>query len=163
MTTYEIDIQNEYGISDFPTQRVTDAIHFVLDHHQIEDGAGLALVVTTDNYVQSLNVQYRGVDAPTDVLSFPAAPLPDEIEGEPLYLGDLIIAYPYTVHQAQEAGHDLSDELVLLAVHGTLHLLGYDHDDADNEQAMWAEQAEALAAMGVTIDVPRFTFGDASE
>ncbi len=160
MSVYVVDIQDEYGVADFPTGRVIDAIHNVLVRHEVEEGTAVTAVITDDEHVRSLNAEFRGVDAPTDILSFPADPLPEEIEGEAPYLGDLIIAYPYTLHEAAEAGHDIADELVLLVIHGTLHLLGYDHDNEEHQDAMWAEQAEALAAAGVAVEVPRFTFGD---
>jgi probable rRNA maturation factor len=160
VSVYVVDIQDEYGADDFPTARVIDAIRHVLTRHNVEEGTAVTVVVTDDEHVQSLNEEFRGVDAPTDILSFPADPLPEEIEAEEPYLGDLLIAYPYTLHEAQESGHDIADELVLLVIHGTLHLLGYDHDNEEHQDAMWAEQAEALAATGVTIEVPRFTFGD---
>ncbi|MEP7286158.1 MAG: rRNA maturation RNase YbeY [Chloroflexota bacterium] len=162
MSVYVVDIQNEQDFPGFPTERVVDAIRFVLTRHEVEPGMTLTVVVTDDEHVQQLNNEYRDVDAPTDILSFPADPLPEEIDEEAPYLGDLIIAYPYTAHQSAEAGHALSDELVLLVVHGTLHLLGYDHDNAENQDAMWSEQAYTLASLDipVAIDVPRFTFGD---
>ncbi len=160
MSVYVVDIQDEYGVADFPTGRVIDAIHNVLVRHEVEEGTAVTAVITDDEHVRSLNAEFRGVDAPTDILSFPADPLPEEIEGEAPYLGDLIIAYPYTLHEAAEAGHDIADELVLLVIHGTLHLLGYDHDNEEHQDGIWVEQAEALAAAGVAIEVPRFTFGD---
>jgi probable rRNA maturation factor len=160
MSVYVIDIQNEIGAQDLPDYRLIDAIRFVLDRHEVPAGNTISVVITDDEHVRSLNAEFRDVNAPTDILSFPADPLPEEIEDEAPYLGDLVIAYPYTQHQAEEAGHDLNDELVLLVVHGTLHLLGYDHDNEENQDAMWSEQAFALEALGVSIDVPRFTFGD---
>ena len=160
MSQYAVEIQDEYDVADFPTARVTEAIEYVLTRHEVEKGTGVTVVVTTDEHVRSLNAEFRGIDSPTDVLSFPADPLPDEIEGEDPYLGDLVIAYPYTLHEAQEAGHDIADELVLLVIHGTLHLLGFDHDNEEHQDAMWAEQSEALAAANVAISVPRFTFGE---
>jgi probable rRNA maturation factor len=160
MPDYAIEIQDEYGVPDFPSARVIKAISYILSEHNVAPGQALTVVVTSDDEVRKMNAQYRSVDAPTDILSFPADPLPPEITDEPPYLGDLIIAYPYTVHQAQETGYTVDDELVLLVIHGTLHLLGYDHGDTESQDKMWAEQAEALTAMGVSIDVPRFTFGD---
>lgn len=157
---FAVEILDEFGVSDFPVQRVIAAIHYVLARHEADPGSGISVVVASNEKVREMNAQYRSVDAVTDILSFPADPLPDEIEGEAPYLGDLIIAYPYTAHQAQEAGHSLEDELVLLVIHGTLHLLGYDHDNETNQDAMWRDQADALAAAGVKIDVPRFTFED---
>ncbi|HVO41021.1 MAG TPA: rRNA maturation RNase YbeY, partial [Aggregatilineales bacterium] len=129
---YAIEIRDEIGADQFSADRVIEAIVYVLEAHGIEAGAALTLVLTDDERVRELNAEYRDVDAPTDVLSFPTDPLPDEIaEGEVYYLGDLVAAYPYTVSQAQEAGHAPEDEFVLLAVHGTLHLLGYDHDNPE--------------------------------
>src|SRR5258708_8022511 len=157
---YEVGSQGGYGISDFPVQGVMAAIRYVLSRHEAATGSELTVVVTSDEQVRQMNAQYRGVDAVTDILSFPADPLPAEIEGEAPYLGDLIIAYPYTAPQAQAAGHTLDDELLLLVIHCTLHLLGFDHDDEAHQDAMWQEQSDALAAAGVAIDVPRFTFED---
>jgi probable rRNA maturation factor len=127
----------------------------VLSHlHQDGD---VALYVTTDAEVQYLNREYRGVDAPTDVLSFPGAPLAEEITAyESPYLGDIILAYPHTMRQARANNHDPHDEFVLLVVHGTLHLLGYDHDTPEAQQEMWDQQAELLKLLGVDLVVPDY-------
>jgi probable rRNA maturation factor len=161
--TYEIEIQNECYAEDLPEERMIAAIHFVLEREGVPDGAGVTVVVTHDEEVQRMNAYYRGIDAPTDILSFPDYVEEDEIisdNDEPPYMGDLIIGYQYTAHQAEEAGHSLDDELVLCVIHGTLHLCSYDHDTEEHQDLMWAEQAQALAAAGVNIEVPRFTFGD---
>src|SRR5258708_6539708 len=155
-----IEIRDEYGVENLPVEGMVSAICFVLARHDVADNTALTVVISDDKHIQDLNKQFRNVDAPTDVLSFPADPLPEAIENEEAYLGDLIIAYPYTAHEAAESGHRLDDELVLLVIHGTLHLLGYDHDNEANQDKMWAEQANALAAAKVDIDVPRFTFAD---
>lgn len=121
--------------------------------------ATVTLVVTTDEAVQALNRDYRGVDAPTDVLSFaaqenaPTAPaladLPPALAAELAgYLGDVIIAYPYAARQAAHYQNSVADELRLLAVHGVLHLLGYDHATAEEEAAMWTLQSAVLAPFG---------------
>ena len=121
--------------------------------------AGLTIVITDDEAVQTLNRDYRGVDAPTDVLSFAAqegaetepvlADLPPELVAEMgNYLGDVLIAYPYAAHQAAHYQNSIQAELRLLAVHGVLHLLGYDHATPEEEAAMWARQSEILAAFG---------------
>jgi len=156
---YSIEIQNEVGAENLPAERMVAAVHHVLDQHEVADNTTLTVVISDDSHVQELNMQFRGVDAPTDVLSFPADPLPEAIEGEAPYLGDLIIAYPYTSREVAETGHSLDDELVLLVIHGTLHLLGYDHDNEVDQDEMWAEQSDALVAAKVAIVVPRFTFG----
>ncbi|MCC6564927.1 MAG: rRNA maturation RNase YbeY, partial [Chloroflexi bacterium] len=95
-------------------------------------------------------------DSVTDVLTFPAYPLPDDIVqemDEPPYLGDLVIAYPYTCAQAERLGHSPADSLSLLVVHGTLHLLGHDHDTPERRAAMWDVQANALRALSISEDI----------
>ncbi len=160
---YSVDFQIELESVNIPIERMRAAIEHILDQHEIDSESMLSVVIARDEQVQALNQQFRGVDAPTDVLSFPADVLPmspNAEDIEPPYLGDLIIAYPYTVQQAEEAGHPVEDELVLLVIHGTLHLLGYDHDTAEHQDEMWAEQTAALEQAGVPIRVPRFTFGE---
>jgi probable rRNA maturation factor len=119
--------------------------------------AGVTLVITDDETQRRLNWTYRGVDASTDVLSFPAQdaanpdPAPPELPPELAdelnrYLGDIVIALPYARRQAERYANSLSAELRLLAVHGVLHLLGYDHATPDDERAMGQLQNEILAA-----------------
>jgi probable rRNA maturation factor len=133
--------------------RLQQAAATVLEQQQAVPDSSLTIVITDDAAVAALNRQYRGVDAPTDVLSFPADEPPVELEDEPPYLGDLIVAYPYSVAQAQREGHDVMQSLLLLVAHGTLHLLGYDHDTAANRAEMWAAQDTALQALGVDLSI----------
>lgn len=108
---------------------------------------GLSLVVTTDDAVRALNRDYRGVDAPTDVLSFAARDGGDDgfvLPNTPPYLGDIIIAAPTAVRQAAAMGHTATDEILLLTVHGCLHLLGYDHHTPAEKRRMWEVQAKIL-------------------
>jgi probable rRNA maturation factor len=109
----------------------------------------LAIVIGGDAQIQELNRQYRGVDAPTDVLSFAMLDGPDMASAAygqeaPLYLGDVIISYPRALAQAAEAGHSSQEELELLTVHGVLHLAGYDHDTDQRKATMWARQDAIL-------------------
>ncbi len=116
----------------------------------------LTVVVTTDEAVRDLNRTYRGLDEATDVLSFPAQDdaasaltMPPEAAAElEDYLGDILIAYPYSLRQAARLGVSPAAELRLLVVHGTLHLLGYDHDTPEAEAEMWAVQEAILAQFG---------------
>lgn len=135
--------------------KLADVAHQVLQRLAVV--ADLSIVIAPDELVHDLNKRHRGVDAPTDVLSFPAEPLPPEIAAEETpYLGDLILAYPYTLTQAQATHHNPADEFALLVVHGILHLLGYDHDTPASQQIMWQKQAELLKMLDIAIVVPDF-------
>ena len=125
--------------------------------NEVDDDAELTILLTSDAAVQELNRDYRGVDAPTDVLSFAAQEgedgqdltLPPELAAEiDRYLGDIIIAYPYVVQQAAHFGNTPAAELRLMVVHGILHLLGDDHDTPEATAAMWARQEAVLAQFG---------------
>lgn len=108
----------------------------------------IAIVLTDDRQLHELNLDYLGVDAPTDVLSFPASE--SDPETGSTYLGDIIISVPRAAQQAQAAGHSLEAEMQLLVVHGTLHLLGYDHATAEEKARMWEEQAQVLERIGLS-------------
>src|SRR5579859_5495725 len=112
MSNYAIEIQDEFGAEQLPAERMIAAIRYILERQETADNAALTVVISDDKHVQDLNKRFRDVDAPTDILSFPADPLPEAIElidEESAYLGDLIIAYPYTSHEAAEAGLRLDD------------------------------------------------------
>jgi probable rRNA maturation factor len=147
-------VQIETGL-DLSSARIQQAVEWVLRSHEIVPGTGISVVITDDETIRRLNHQFRDVDAPTDVLSFPDEPVPGETEP---YLGDVILSLPTIRRQAEAEAHTLSDELVLAVIHGTLHVLGYDHDTPERQARMWAKQTEALQAMGVRIVVPPFEF-----
>ena len=107
----------------------------------------ITIVLTDDAQLHELNRDYLGVDAPTDVLSFPASELDPETGST--YLGDILISIPRATQQAQAAGHPIEAEVQLLVVHGVLHLLGYDHAEAQEKARMWAEQAKVLERLGL--------------
>jgi probable rRNA maturation factor len=110
----------------------------------------VTFILCTDEFIQNLNKQYRGVDRSTDVLSFPS----DEVDPDSgdRYLGDVIISIPHAEAQAKDAAHSVTDEISMLAIHGTLHLLGYDHSTIDEKTAMWQKQEELLSAIGIQMD-----------
>ncbi len=91
----------------------------------------VSIAVVSDRRMRALNRQFRGKDTATDVLSFPATHMP----GVSTFLGDIVIAVGVATRQAREAGHPVSTELKILALHGLLHLLGYDHDTDDGKMA----------------------------
>ncbi|MBZ0300155.1 MAG: rRNA maturation RNase YbeY [Anaerolineae bacterium] len=146
--TGPISVLNEVGYP-LDEARLREAARAVLARHEVE--ADLTIVLTDDAAVADLNRQYRGVDAPTDVLSFSADTPPVMDTNELPYLGDLIIAYPYAAAQADREGHDRMHSFILLVVHGTLHLLGYDHDTTAHRTEMWAAQDAALKILGIPV------------
>lgn len=149
---FEINVQNEAGFA-VDHERMVEAALSVLTEHVPEGNRALTIVITDDAQVAELNRRYRGIDAPTDVLSFPVDEPNLVIPDEPQYLGDLVIAYPYAAAQAAREGHSVQESLMLLVVHGTLHLLGYDHDNSTHRLAMWAAQAKALEALNISLEI----------
>ena len=118
-----------------------------LAHQSNAADADLTLVLTGDPQIQALNRDFLSLDAPTDVLSFPADETDPET-GRP-YLGDIVISIPRAESQARAGGHALEAELQLLVVHGVLHLLGHDHAEAQEKARMWTAQAEVLERLGL--------------
>ena len=106
--------------------------------------AEIGLVVVSGETIRGLNKKYRSIDQETDVLSFPML---DFANGEELasgYLGDIVISYERAAAQAEEYGHSLRRELCFLTAHSMLHLLGYDHESAEDEAEMAAKQDAVL-------------------
>jgi probable rRNA maturation factor len=146
MTPYDVEVQSDVETSEAVIDRLRAAAVTTLERQEVPQQTGLTLLLTAAERVRELKRPYRGVDRATDVLSFPfGEPLPDGGQ----YLGDVAIAVPVARAQAAAAGHSLEAELVLLAVHGILHLLGYDHAQAGEKARMWAAQAQLLEQLGV--------------
>lgn len=130
-------------------------LHQVVEHslaaQDIASEVELGLLITDDETVRKLNREYRGVDEPTDVLSFalveskpgssPFITPPDDL----LHLGEVVISYPQAVRQAEENNHKVEEEIALLVIHGVLHLLGYEHDKPAREQEMRALEKRVLS------------------
>lgn len=131
---------------------IARAVRTVLAHQAVDPASEVSIVITDEAQLHELNRQFRAVDAPTDVLSFPAEF--SHPESGVAYLGDVLIAYPRVVAQARQGGHRPEDELQLLVVHGVLHLLGHDHATDEEKAIMWAAQAEILASLNVNINIP---------
>jgi probable rRNA maturation factor len=124
----------------------------VLEVEGISHSTEMGLLITDNKTVQRLNRVYRGEDEPTDVLSFQMTPdatgdcdasfisAPDNIK----HLGEVVIAYPQVEKQAIERGYAIEQELALLIIHGTLHLLGYDHESCDDAQIMRAKENQIM-------------------
>lgn len=143
-----IDLQIlEQFQSQIETPLLEKAAQAVLRHQAVVDQVDLSIIISDDDQLRQLNLQFRDVDAPTDVLSFPAGYV--DPENGAIYLGDVLISCPRAAAQASAAGHSLMAEIQLLVVHGILHLLGYDHAEADEQERMWAAQDEILQQLGI--------------
>ena len=139
-----IHIQSEISFSNALLER---AANTALEHQAQSLDSELSIILTDDARLHELNLNYLGVDAPTDVLSFPAAETDPETGAR--YIGDVLISVPRAQSQAEAAGHPLESEVQLLVVHGILHLLGHDHGEADEKARMWKAQAEILDRLGL--------------
>lgn len=124
------------------------AARFTLEIESAPVDADMTIVLTDDKQLHELNLEYLGVDSPTDVLSFPASE--SDPETGTTYLGDILISIPRAAQQAQAAGHPVEAEVQLLVVHGTLHLLGHDHAEAEEKARMWNAQAEVMSRLGLS-------------
>jgi probable rRNA maturation factor len=136
--------------SQVDAESVRQAARETLEMEGVIEEASLSVVITDDAEIQSLNRQFRGLDAPTDVLSFGQEPTghPYPIAAEePPYLGDVILSFPRAQEQAAEQGYGTEEEVRLLIVHGVLHLLDYDHGTPEEKMRMWARQDAILDAL----------------
>ena len=139
-----ITIESKY---DFPASLIERAVHAALTHQKESLDVNLSVVLTDNRRLHKLNLDYLGVDAPTDVLSFPASEFDPETGAR--YIGDILISVPYAAKGAKQAANSLEAELQLLAVHGVLHLLGHDHAKPKEKSKMWKAQAEILESLGL--------------
>lgn len=132
---------------DFPNDLLERVAQASLKHQNKSLDVELSIVLTDDARLRELNRDYLGLDAPTDVLSFPASE--SDPETGAAYLGDILISIPYATRSAAQAGHALESEVQLLVVHGVLHLLGHDHAEAKEKAIMWKAQSEILESLGL--------------
>src|SRR4030065_838010 len=126
------------------------AAQLTLDLENTSPGSEMSVVIGDDSLLKRLNYKFRQLNTTTDVLSFPSSePDPDT---NLIYLGDVVISLPRAQEQANSDGHPLVDELQLLVVHGTLHLIGYDHLERTNKKKMQDAQDFFLTPLGVSLE-----------
>lgn len=125
------------------------AAQVVLNLAKVENKSDLGIVIGNDVLLHQLNLKYRQVDSTTDVLSFPSGEVDPDTTN--FYLGDVVISLPRAQDQASTEGHSLADELQLLVVHGTLHLLGYDHAEIEEKKIMQDAQDNILNLLGLNL------------
>lgn len=138
--TVDIIIDPRYETKLDPSL-VKKAIQITLDAGE-KSNVGITIKITGDEEMQLLNQTYRDIDRTTDVLSFNQDYIDPETGG--YYLGDIIISYDQALRQAEDNPHSLIEEVTRLAIHGTLHLLGHDHAEPEDEKTMWSLQENLL-------------------
>jgi probable rRNA maturation factor len=129
--------------------RVLKLAGFALDRLKIHPGAELAIMFVDEPAMEQLHIQWMDEPGPTDVLSFPMDELRPGTEHEPTpagLLGDIVICPQVASRQAEAAGHEMMNEVLLLTTHGILHLLGFDHAEPEEEKEMFGIQKSILDA-----------------
>ena len=126
----------------------------VLETESVSSPVEMGLVIAGAELVQQLNRDYRGKDEPTDVLAFSMLPQTTEAKSSFVippdgvnHLGEVVISYPQAATQAAELKHTLEQEIALLIIHGALHLLGYDHEQPEQEKQMRVKENEIMEAL----------------
>ena len=146
--------QDKIALGEYLEKRLQDGLNAVAKLHDLDDMTEVDITIVDDEEIHQLNRDYRNVDRPTDVLSFALdeddEDEPELMEGQPHLLGDIIISAETATRQAEEFGHGLEREIVYLAVHGLLHLLGYDHMVEEDKVMMRAKEEEALSAINLS-------------
>ena len=146
--------QDKIAIPQEMAKLLKGAMDIVAKRQKLGDNVEVDITIVDDEEIHALNKQYRNVDRPTDVLSFAL----DEGEEEPVIqdseathlLGEIIISAPKAVAQGEEFGHGLPREMTYLAVHGILHLLGYDHMKDEEKVVMRKEEESVLREMDLS-------------
>ena len=152
----EILINNEIEAEDVSCYEglIAKGFAIVSRLEGLQDSTEVSVTFVDDNSIQMLNRDYRGIDAPTDVLSFPQD---DEggfaiLQGMPQILGDIVISLQRARDQAAEYGHGVEREVTYLAVHGFFHLLGYDHNNPHDQSLMRQREEKVLGELALGRD-----------
>lgn len=137
----DVFLANEQGVPLDEPLLAALARH-VLEVEDVEDSAELSLLFVGADHIRRLNARYAGDDYATDVLAFPMAE--DDDDDDPLMVGDVVVCPEIARENAAKAGTTLERELTMLVVHGTLHLLGYDHQNDAQRAAMEKRMSEII-------------------
>lgn len=151
--------QTAVAVTDEMLGLLEKTVRTCLDSENIKVGCETNILLTDDESIRSINKQFRNMDKPTDVLSFPMTDMkngeiptgdddydPDE---ELLLLGDIVISMETAQRQAGQYGHSFERELAFLTAHGVFHLLGYDHMEKEEETVMLSKQEAVMARLGL--------------
>ncbi len=155
-TVYFSNQQDKHKITPKIRALIKKAVSETLFEEGFESPAEVSVSFVDNEEIHKLNLEYRGKDKPTDVLSFPMWEGDEEgigdidPNGEAVLLGDIILSVEKAYSQAEEYGHSIERELAFLSVHSTLHLLGYDHEVSEEDEAyMNKKQEEVLTKIGL--------------
>ena len=148
------DNRTDFEISGEIMEAVEKACLETLKYEEFDEDCEISLSFVTNEEIHQINRQFRNVDAPTDVLSFPQLTFEEGEEADvnengEIVLGDIIISVERAKEQAEEYGHGLKREIAFLTVHSMLHLLGSDHMEKDEEEDMFRRQKEILEIAGI--------------
>ncbi|MBO7209318.1 MAG: rRNA maturation RNase YbeY [Clostridia bacterium] len=144
------DITNNQNKIEFTKefeQLINDTVKASFQYENVPE-ISVSVLICDDEEIHELNRQYRDIDRPTDVLSFPM--YDDEGNLDPDELGDIVISLERAKLQSEEYGHSIERELAFLTAHSMLHLFGYDHLEEDEQKEMFYKQEEILRKLGLT-------------
>ncbi len=162
MDQTKVYIENEQSQTEI-TQAYGELLErtalYCLAEENIEVGCEINILLTDDAAIRDINRQFRDIDKPTDVLSFPMADIANgelideggdfDIDEGLLVIGDIVISIETAIKQAEQYMHSLERELAFLTAHGMFHLLGYDHMESRDEAVMMAKQEKVLEKLGL--------------
>ena len=149
---YTTDKTSERLLTPSLRALVKRAVKKALEYEEFGRCAEVSVTAVDEEEIQRLNAEWRDKDSVTDVLSFPALDDSDEIvafDDEAIVLGDIVLCMKRCREQAEEFGHSMEREIAYLTAHSTLHLLGHDHMEADEEKEMVKKQGEITALLGL--------------
>jgi probable rRNA maturation factor len=134
-----IDVANDSNNISFDVELVYNAIRITLNAHSLDE-CEVSVLLTDDSHMRVLNRDYRGMDSSTDVLAFAMHDDQESKKLNPNILGDIVISLETAERQAEAAHHSFDREVIVLTVHGILHLIGYDHKTQDEANIMFEKQ-----------------------
>ncbi len=148
-----VDFAVEDGLhARWDEPRITDLVRSIVSAELAPAPYVIGLYLVGDATIRGLNAEHRGIDAHTDVLSFPlhdpSGPGFVVPPDQPVSLGDVVVSYPRAVEQAAQFGHSTDREIGYLVAHGVLHVLGYDHEDEAERTRMRQREEDALRPLG---------------
>ena len=151
--------QDKIELTDELIKTVEDVCNYSLKFEECNFEAEISVTFTDNENIQIINREHRNIDSPTDVLSFPMLEFDEdgnviddeyEYDSDEIVLGDIVISLERAAKQAEDYGYSLKREVAFLTAHSMLHLLGYDHMDAEEEKVMFSKQEQILEDLGIT-------------